>query len=120
MNDDVRVVSPLSIEADLTVSVDGRDLAVESEGDRLVVTVPSLRVARRLLSSYRALPLEGRLLDRELDRADLTIEVRYGGAVVATAGAGRPSNALGRLLGVEPASVRLGGVLRGLFGRGED
>jgi len=119
MSDDVRVVSPLSVEADLTVSVDGRSVGVESEGDRLVVAVPSLRVARRLLGTYRALPVDGGLLARELDRADVLIEVRYRGALVATVGAGRPPNALGRLLGVEPAAVSLRGVLRGLLGRGE-
>jgi hypothetical protein len=93
----------LDVRANLSVSVDGTDLAVSSEGDRLVVQVPSvgaaLGIARR---EGDRLPE----LSRVLTEAGLTAEVRIGSAVVALVGADAAPSALAELLSLGPVEIR--------------
>ena len=98
--------APLSVETDLTLSVDGTDIPLRSTGDRLFVEVPNLRTAIRIARDGE------RATDRLstlLAVTDLTVEVRVRGATVAGAGADAVAGPLARELGVDPVEVRVGG-----------
>lgn len=103
---------PLSIDADLDVTIAGRECRVWTEGDTLVVNAPSFAVARRLadgLDAVESIPgAEGRLL-AELVKADLLVELRVRRATVARLGAGVTPGPLAGLVGVD-GRVDLGGV----------
>lgn len=96
----------LDVAADLTVTVDGHELQVESYTDRVFVDAPSIRAAvtgiRRLPDSGPGLFTIGRLLKA----ADLTVVVRVAGTEVARLGADRRGIKYG------PLSIRPAGLLR--------
>jgi len=101
----------LSVETeDLTLSVDGVDVAVHATDHRLFVEVDgvrdALRVARQLpddaVSDYAV---------AELVRGGLTAEVRVRGRTVAVAGADARPGPLSHRLGVAPAELRLAGAV---------
>lgn len=101
---------PLSVEADLDVTIDGERCTVWTEGDRLVVNTPSLATARELLGGVEALPVpQPRLVGGLADRA-LTVEVRVRHAPVARLGAGVEPSRLATLAGYE-ADLSPRGVL---------
>jgi hypothetical protein len=93
----------LDVQANMSVTVDGTDLAVSTVGDRLRVQVPSLAAGVRLLRAER-----GRLpdLSESLAAAGLTAEVRIGDAVVAVVGADAAPGFLSGLLSLGPVEVR--------------
>lgn len=99
---------PLDVTANLSVSVEGVDLAVSSVDDRLRVQVPSLRAGAAVL---RAAPAGGSPLPSVLAAAGLTAEVRVGSAVVAVLGSGAASGGLGRFLSAGPVEVRVRGLV---------
>ena len=93
---------PLEVLADLTLAIDGEDVQIRGDGDVLVVDVPSVRAARRLLSSG---PWSADVRKKRTDQfnealrmAGITIDVRYKGEVVARLGSGAQPNAASRLL----------------------
>lgn len=104
---------PLEVLADLTLAIDGEDLQIRGDGDVLMVDVPSVRAARRLLSSG---PWSAEVRRKRADQfnqalqvAGITIGVRYKGEVVAKIGAGAKPNAVSRLLkfsGIEVHPVK--------------
>lgn len=98
-----RAGTDLSVTANLSASVDGVDLAISSEGDRIRVQVPSLRAGLRLARSQgeRLGDLSG-----VLSEAGLTAEVRIGDAVVAVVGSGAVPGTLSTLLSLGPVEVR--------------
>jgi hypothetical protein len=102
------VPGPLSVEADLSVSVDQYDYRINGAGDRLVIEAPSLPAAVALV---RLLPDAGdeRLLEL-LETADLAADISVRDTHVASVGAGVESSALARPLGGLPADVRPSGV----------
>jgi len=98
-----RQAGTLSLEANLSVTVDGTDLAVSTVDDRLRVQVPSLSAGARLLRSER-----GRLpdLSETLGAAGLTAEIRVGDAVLAVVGADATPGLLAALAGLGPVELR--------------
>ena len=104
---------PLEVLADLTLAIDGEDLQIRGDGDVLVVDVPSVRAARRLMSSG---PWSAEVRQKRVDQfnealrmAGITINVRYKSEVVARLGAEAQPNAGSRLFrftGVEVHPVK--------------
>lgn len=97
----------LSVEANLTLTVDGTELAVSTPEDRIRVQVPSVRTAASLFGSERQrLPaVSGTLAD-----TGLTAELRIGDAVIALLGAaatpGRLSKSIwGAAVEIRPAEL---------------
>jgi len=104
---------PLEVLADLTLAVDGEDIEIRGDGDLLVVDVPSVRAARRLLSSgpwpQAVRKKRADQFNTALRTAGITIDVRYKNEVVARLGAGAQPNAVSRVLkfsGVEVHPVK--------------
>ncbi len=104
---------PLEVLADLTLAIDGEDLQIRGDGDVLMVDVPSVRAARRLLSSgpwsAEVRQKRAKQFNEVLQMAGITINVRYKGEVVARLGAAARPNAVSRLLrftGVEVHPVK--------------
>lgn len=92
----------LSVTVNLSVTVDGTELAVSTVEDCLRVQVPSVWSSLRLLQSERdRLPQ----LSRILSEADLTAEIRVGGSVIAVAGADATPGAISQLLSLGPVEV---------------
>lgn len=93
----------LSVTANLSVTIDGVDLAIGTVDDRLRVQVPSLWAGVRLLRSERErLPA----LSRVLSEAGLTAEIRVGSSVIAVAGTGAAPGTLSQVLSLGPVEVR--------------
>jgi hypothetical protein len=103
----------LSVEADLTATVDGQEVSVDGYGDRVVVSFPTFRAARRALDGVEALPVPFDSLDAAAD-AGVDVDVRVRGASVARLGPGVRPGPLSRLVGAAPARVSVVGVLRAL------
>jgi len=103
-------VDPLSVDVDLTVTVDGRECAVWDEGDVVVVNAPSLRTARALIDGVDALPLPVERLVGELASGDLVVEVRVRRSPVARVGAGVAPSRLAARTGYD-ADVAVRGVV---------
>ena len=97
LEDIAREGPPLSVTANLSVTVDGVDLAVHADGDRIRVQVPSVWAGARVLL---AVPEGGDGLAAALEATGLTVEIRVGSAVIAVAGAGATPGRLARLLPV--------------------
>lgn len=103
---------PLNVFADLQLTIDGESLSINGDGDRLVVDVPRLRTARRLLTTG---PLAVGDTERNAERvaealrlAGITLEVRVQGDTVARIGADASPNAIGALLDAGPVEVNAG------------
>ena len=100
--------APLSVETDLELTVDGVRADVRSTGERLFVEFPSLLAAVRVA---RSLPMDRTDSAAVLTDVDVTIEIRSRGRTVAAVGPDAPAGPLSRSLDVDPAQVRLAGVL---------
>lgn len=85
----------LDVNADLTLSLDGDELEVESYTDRVVVDVPSAGVATRVFRRTGDVLPE---VARVLAAADLTAVVRMSGRSVAVLGAAARPGRFGRRL----------------------
>jgi len=108
--------TPLHVETDLSVTVDGTEARLRSTGDRLFLEFPSVVAA---VEALRSLPAtERRQVHEALTAADLTLEVRARGRTLVALGAGTVSGPLARRLGVDPVEVRLGGTLSALWAGG--
>lgn len=96
---------PVDVTADLTVTVEGQSIAVESYTDTILVDLPSVRVGVAILRTEA-----GRLrpLDRTLREFDLTLAVLVDGTPVARIGTDADPQ-VGRLAPVEFVG---GGLLR--------
>jgi hypothetical protein len=97
----------LSVDVDLDVTIEGRECAVWTEGDVVVINAPSLAAAQSLLRGVDTLPVP--VPTDELTAASLTVEVRVRHAPVARVGAGADPDWLGTLAGYE-ADVSLRGL----------
>lgn len=98
----------LDVTANLSVTVDGTDLAISTVEDRIRVQVPSVQAGFRLLRRERErLPA----LSRGLSEAELTAEIRVGSSVIAVAGTDAKPGKLSRLFSLGPVEVRLRSVV---------
>lgn len=101
---------PLEILADLQVAVDGENINVRGDGDRVVVDLPTLQAGRRLFTTGpfatgdRA-RTTGRVNDA-LRIAGLTVDVCVRGDLVARLGARAQPSAVARLLNLGDVEVR--------------
>ncbi|WP_436902641.1 hypothetical protein [Halovenus halobia] len=102
----------LQIEANLSVTVEGRVFAVDGRGDRVVVQAPSVAACLVVLQQGSGFVAE---LANFLDAAGVTLEVRTGDAVLAVVGAEANAGRLTAALVSEAVEVRAGGVLAGLL-----
>lgn len=101
--------APLSVAADLNLTVNGAQATVRSTGERLFVSFPSLAAAVR---AFRGLPDDGvDHLAALLHTTDLTVELRVRDRTVAVVGADARPGPVSRGLGVDPVEARIGGVL---------
>ncbi|MFB6194156.1 MAG: hypothetical protein ABEI75_03730 [Halobaculum sp.] len=92
---------PLSVEADLTLTVAGRECRIWSEDDVVVVNAPSFAVARRLARGLDTIPgAQGRLIE-QLVATDVTVEVRVRRATVARLGGGVQPSRVARAAGLD-------------------
>lgn len=112
----------LSLDADLTLTIDGEPATVRSDGDRLVATFASVGAAYRVL---KALPLPdgaGRTAAiqmgaRRLRLLGLDTDVRVGEHRIARAGPAAAPGPLSRLLRLGEVEVYPGAVVRAWLGR---
>ena len=104
LEDIAREGPPLSVTANLSVTVDGVRLSVYADGDRIRVQVPSVWAGARGLRAV--LDSGGDGLAAALEATGLTAEIRVGSAVIAVAGAGVTPGRLARLLPVGSVKVR--------------
>lgn len=101
---------PLEVLADLHLAVDGEDVEIRGDGDRIVVDLPTLRAGRRLLTHG---PLATGNRERSLKRANealriagLTVDIRLDGETIARAGAQARPSGIARLLQLGDIEVR--------------
>lgn len=84
---------PLTVEANLAVTVDGTEIAVSTPSDRLHIQCGSVRA---LASLYRSTGGRVREASALLAQLGLTAELRVGGAVVGVVGAAATPGPLAR------------------------
>ncbi|MFC7073408.1 hypothetical protein ACFQJ7_00650 [Halovenus rubra] len=93
----------LDVAANLSVTVDGIDLAINTVNERLHVQVPSVRAGFYLLGGERdRIPT----ISRVLSEADLTAEIRVGSAVLAVVGVEATPGMLSNLFALGAVEVR--------------
>lgn len=102
----------LDVTADLTATVDGDTVRIESYTDRVFVDLPSFATARRLYDRHGA---EVDRLPALLGATDLTLEVSINGTSVAVVGPPGSGGRLERAVGYDGLTVLPGGVLRALL-----
>jgi hypothetical protein len=101
--------APLHVESDLQLTYGDVEVPVRSTGDRLFLEFPTITAA---VGATRDLPSSQRgELHEVLTAADIALEIRARDRTIATLGAGTRAGVVSRQLGVDPASIRLGGVL---------
>mgnify|MGYP000680410869 CR=1 FL=1 len=103
----------LSVEADLTATVDGQEVRVDGYGDRVVLSFPTFAAARRAREALATLPVPFESLDAAA-AAGVDVDVRVRGASVARLGPDVRAGLLSKLVGAAPARVSLVGLLRAL------
>ena len=96
---------PLQIEADLDLEIDGERVRVGSDGQRLLVDLPSVRAARGLVGPLGQNEGAVAFVHAALTEADVTAEVRLGGETLARLGAGTRPSRLAKYLGLEGAEL---------------
>jgi hypothetical protein len=101
-------VAPLTVQADLSLAIDGGEASIESTGRRVLVQFGSVPDAVRAL---RNRPADSDGLSALLTTTDLTVEVRVRDRIVAVVGADATPGPLSRVLGASPVEVRAGGTL---------
>ena len=93
---------PLEVLADLQLAVDGEDISIQADGDRVVVALPSLEAGRRVLKAVpfarRSQARTTRQAQEALSEVGLTLEVRLDGKTLAVVGREARPGRLGRFL----------------------
>ncbi|ADJ15529.1 hypothetical protein [Halalkalicoccus jeotgali] len=105
----------LAVEADLELVVEGHPISVTGSGSHLTVASPTVRGAVAVL---RGLGTAGDLFGSVGSRfvaADLSADVDVDGSTVARIGPHVEPNALSELLGLAPARVWPGALVRALL-----
>lgn len=102
------MATPLDVLGDLDLTVDGDDVSVRGDGRRIVVDVPSIAAARRLIAKtpYGDTPRDSATYVHELlAEVDLTLDVMLNHQRVARLGADARPNAVSRLLRLDQVEV---------------
>jgi len=102
------MATPLDVLADLNLTVDTDHVAIRGDGPRVVVDVPSLAAARRLLSKapYGSTARETAVyVHKLLAEVDLTLDVMLNHQRVARLGAEARPNAVSRFLSLGEVEV---------------
>lgn len=114
MTDGDDATPPLTVIADLTLTVGETEAALRSTGERLFLEFPSLFAAVR---AFRGFPsTERNRLHEALKMADLTLEVRARHRTLAVLGAGARAGPLAQQFGLDPVEVRLSGLVSAGWG----
>ena len=101
---------PLEVLADLQLAVDGEEVQIRGDGDRIVVDLPTLRAGRRLMThgpwatGNRERSL--RRINEALTITGITVDVRLDDDILARVGARAQPNAVARLLRLGDVEVR--------------
>jgi hypothetical protein len=107
---------PLEVLADLQLAVDGENVDVQADGERIVVDLPSLRVGRRMLTApplgQQGRTKASRRVREALELTGLTLEVRLRGEPIALMGKGATPGAVGRALLLDGVELRPASTLR--------
>ncbi|MFB6223912.1 MAG: hypothetical protein ABEH86_09625 [Haloarcula sp.] len=101
----------LAVDADLTVEVDGRELAVRGYDDIVTVDLPSFTATDTLL---RQPQIETMDAAAALAAAGITVEIQLRGAPVARLGSTAVPSGLAQRLGLGPIELCPEGVLLAL------
>lgn len=102
-------LTPLDVVADLSLAIDGEGINIRADGRTITVEAESLRAMRRLLTSLPADQRNPQRLGRlhgALEMADLNVEVRADGDLIARLGADADISAMSRLLRLDYVEVR--------------
>lgn len=102
------MATPLDVLADLNLTVDNDHVAIRGDGPRVLVDVPSLATARRLLSKapYGSTASETAVyVHKLLAEVDLTLDVMLNHQRVARLGAEARPNAVSRFLSLDEVEV---------------
>jgi hypothetical protein len=102
------MATPLDVLGDLDLTVDGEHVAVRGDGRRVVVDVPSLATARRLITKtpYGDTPrATAAYVNDLLAEVDLTLDVMLNHKRVVRLGADARPNAVSRLLNLGDVEV---------------
>jgi hypothetical protein len=105
-----------TVEANLSLTIEGEECAVWSESDLLVVNVPTVSSARRLLTGVEQLPLDPRDMIPGLERTGLTVELRLQHAPVARFGADVEPSSLAAFAGFD-GTLSVRGLAVGTYRR---
>jgi hypothetical protein len=107
---------PLEVLADLQVAVDGEDIAVQANGERIFVKLPSLEAGRRVLKAVpfasRSQARSTRQAQEALTEVGLTVEVELEGETLAVFGTDARPGRLGRILPTGGVELRPARTLR--------
>lgn len=104
-----RGTPPLTVAADLTLTVGDAEATLRSAGERLFLEFPSLVAA---VKAFRSVPVaERRHLHGALTAADLALEIRARNRTLAVLGVGATPGPLAHQFGLAPAEIRLCGPL---------
>lgn len=104
----------LAVEADLRLTVDGEEIMVSGADNHLTVAVPTVAAGRRTLRALDALPTEFATAGTRVRDSGLSVDVTFEGVTVARLGPFVEPDALSRVLGIAPARVRPGAIVRAL------
>lgn len=105
----------LAVEADLDLTVEGQSVSVRGSGEHLTVGIETVRGAITVLRNLGTVTeLVGPFGTRFVE-ADLSADIVVEGVVVGRIGPHVEPNAISRALGITPARVWPGAVLRAAF-----
>lgn len=106
-------VAALTVEADLTVSINGAEVVVTSTGQRILVQFDSLPDAVR---AFRDRPVGWQRFLTGLDSpGDITVEFRIQDRIVAVAGTESQPGLVSRLADLGHLEVRISGLLGAVY-----
>lgn len=92
----------LAIDADLTVTIDGRTMTITGYGDTVAVDLPSLASS---FSLWRTLPADEMDLAAGLSSVGVTAELRVRGVPLARLGDSAVPSWIGDRIGIGPVEI---------------
>jgi hypothetical protein len=113
---------PLEVLADLEIAVDGENIDVQADGDRIVVDLSTLEAGRRLVAGFpfsrnwSSKASADRLQDA-LQIAGLTVDIQLQGDLIARMGEGARPGRLARALNLKGLELRPAQSLRAVVRR---